>query len=47
MDILFCNSSLGNGKEVNLVEEILLSVIVSVIAGVVTHIICKWLDGDK
>ena len=47
MDILFFNSSLGNGKEVNLVEEILLSVIVSVIAGVVTHIICKWLDGDK
>ena len=47
MDMLFCNSSLGNGKEVNLVEEILLSVIVSVIAGVVTHIICKWLDGDK
>ena len=47
MDILFCNASLGNGKEVNLVEEILLSVIVSVIAGVVTHIICKWLDGDK
>ena len=34
MDILFCNSSLGNGKEVNLVEEILLSVIFSIIAGV-------------
>lgn len=34
IDTLFCNSSLGNGKEVNLVEEILLSVIVSIIAGV-------------
>lgn len=27
--------------------EILLSLIVSVVAGVISHLICKWLDGHK
>ena len=27
--------------------EILLSLLVAVAVGVISHLICKWLDGDK
>lgn len=26
--------------------EMLMSLIVAVMAGVITHVICRWLDGD-
>ena len=39
-------SQTGDRKEVPAVE-ILLSLIVSVVAGVISHFICKWLDGHK
>ena len=27
--------------------EFLISLIIAVMAGVISHLICKWLDGDK
>ncbi len=34
------------GKEVFYVE-MLLSLLIAVMAGVISHLICKWLDSDK
>lgn len=42
---LLADSS-GNRGEVNEME-LVISFVISVIAGVVTHYICKWLDGDE
>ena len=39
-------SDTGNRKEVSAME-FLLSLMVAVAAGVISHLICKWLDGDK
>ena len=34
-------------KEVSFMEEILVTFLVSVLAGVVSYYICKWLDGRR
>ena len=34
------------GREVSVVE-IVVSLIVAIAAGVISHLICKWLDRDK
>ena len=41
--LLFTCSS----KEVSFMEEILVTFLVSVLAGVVSYYICKWLDGRR
>ena len=28
-------------------DDNLVSLLVAVVAGVISHLICKWLDGDK
>lgn len=39
-------SDTGDREEVNYME-FFISLIVAVAAGVICHLICKWLDGDK
>jgi len=34
-------------KEVNSVVDILTTIFISIIAGVICHLICKWLDGNE
>ncbi|RHO43762.1 molybdenum cofactor biosynthesis protein MoaD [Ruminococcus sp. AM12-48] len=34
-------------KEVSFMEEILVTFLVSVLAGAVSYYICKWLDGRR
>ena len=34
-------------KEVSFMEKILVTFLVSVLAGVVSYYICKWLDGRR
>lgn len=34
-------------KEANLMQDLFISLLVSIIAGVISYYICKWLDGDE
>lgn len=34
------------GREVSCLD-IITSLVIAIVAGVVSHLICKWLDGDK
>lgn len=27
--------------------EVITSLVIAVVAGVISHLVCKWLDGDK
>ena len=42
-----CPLQTGNREEVLVMEQILVSFLVSVGAGVVSYYICKWLDRDR
>ena len=35
------------GREVHDLEDAVISLIVSIAAGVISHLICKWLDRNK
>ena len=35
------------GREVHSLEDVVISLIVSIMAGVISHLICKWLDRNK
>ena len=40
-----CHAHSGNGREVILIET-LYTLIVSIVAGIISYYICKWLDGN-
>lgn len=42
-----CHTHSGNGKGVNPLQDVLISVVVTIVGGVICHYIIKWLDGDE
>lgn len=44
---MFFSALYRYGREVHSLGDAVVSLIVSVMAGVISHLICKWLDGNK
>ena len=42
-----CHTQTGNGEGVHKLNDMVISILVAVVGGVICHYIIKWLDGDK